>query len=68
MSLCLDVYSLSLLRSTQTLTFLLLFQGVTTIGAHQSVGWSTLDNDNNNNNNNNNGLGPSRETWRTQHE
>ena len=35
-------YLLSLLKSTHTLTFPLLL-GVTTMGAHQSVGWSTLD-------------------------
>ena len=35
-------YSFSLLRSTQTLTLPLLF-GATTMGAHQSVGSSTLD-------------------------
>lgn len=35
-------YSFSLLRSTQTLTFPFLFW-FTAMGAHQSLGWSTLD-------------------------
>ena len=35
-------YSFSLLRSTQTLRLPLLF-GFTTLGAQQSVGWSTLN-------------------------
>ena len=35
-------YSFNLLRSTQTLTLPIRFR-VTTMGVHQSVGWSTLD-------------------------
>ena len=36
------IYSLILLRSTQTLTFPLLL-GVTTMGSYQSMSWSTMD-------------------------
>ena len=36
------IYSLILLRSTQTLTFPLLL-GVTSMGSYQSISWSTMD-------------------------